>query len=472
MKLILKKLKSLFRGTLEVFREYRGETTGMIGLGLIISMLILALLSPLLAPDTNQKWDNVDRWKNLPDGAPPFWMNYLSGTNKATHQVKNEPANTSSESVITKTTYDYQFTKDLPPKDVVFYVNGEYEDQAPKLIVSFIRPDGEKIQLTTKSVQGTEVESGYTFDTRLSLFGGNQQRQKIYRFAKQYEEGSTPGQSEIDVTRTAFAKPQDGMLTRTEPLNGEYKIELLLVGPGTELTDSRGIFMGRVYGLMGTDGSGHDIARGWIWGARWGFILGLSVATGTVIIALIFGMTSAYYGGWVDELMQRLNEIIMGIPTLPILVIVATLWGRSIWFVIFIMTLLYWRGIAKTIRARGLQIRENTYVEAGEALGASGTRIIRGHMIPQMLPYAFAEAALMVPLAIIAAAGLHVLGLGDPSVVTWGTMLSEANSAGATIRGMWWWVLLPGLGITLLGFGFISAGMAVERIVNPKMKQE
>ncbi|MEF8837846.1 MAG: ABC transporter permease subunit, partial [Candidatus Bipolaricaulota bacterium] len=139
---------------------------------------------------------------------------------------------------------------------------------------------------------------------------------------------------------------------------------------------------------------------------------------------------------------------------------------------IFIMTLLYWRGIAKTIRARGLQIRQNTYVEAGEALGASGARIIRGHMIPQMLPYAFAEAALMVPMAIIAAAGLHVLGLGDPTVVTWGTMLSEANSAGATIRGMWWWVLLPGLGITLLGFGFISAGMAVERIVNPKMKQE
>ncbi|MCF7890865.1 ABC transporter permease [Candidatus Bipolaricaulota bacterium] len=470
--MIRRKLKDIFRGFFDVFREYRGETTGMIGLSLIVSMIILALLAPSLAPETNRKWDNVDRWRDLPSGAPPFWMNYFSGTSKATQQVKNEPVSVSRESVVTKLVYDYRFDLNLPPKDVIFYIEGKYASDSPTLIASLVRPDGKKLQLTTRSIQGVEKGDGYTFETRLSMFGGSQQRTKVHRFAREYEKGSTPDPSEIDVTRTAFAKAQDGMLSRTEPLNGKYKVELLLVGPGKELTNSRAIFTGRVYGLMGTDGDGHDIARGWIWGARYGLILGLSVAVGTVIIALIFGMTSAYYGGWVDELMQRLNEIVMGIPTLPILVVVATLWGRSIWFVIFIMTLLYWRGIAKTIRARGLQIRQNTYVEAGEALGASGARIIRGHMIPQMLPYAFAEAALMVPLAIIAAAGLHVLGLGDPTVVTWGTMLSEANSAGATIRGMWWWVLLPGLGITLLGFGFISAGMAVERIVNPKMKQE
>ncbi len=470
--MIRKRLRDMFRGFVAVFREYRGETTGMIGLGLIISMVVLALLAPSLAPETNRKWDNVDRWKDLPKGAPPVWVNFIPGTKKATQQEKSDPKSVSSESVITKIVYDYQFGTKLPPKDVVFYLEGSYGNQQPKMIASLVRPDGEKLQLASKTIQGRKGEDGYTFRTRLSMFGGNQQRTKVHRFAKGYEEGATPSQSEIDVTRTAFAKAQTEMLSSPEPLNGEYRFELLLVGPETELTNSKGIFMGRVYGMMGTDGSGHDIARGWIWGARYGLILGLSVAAGTVIIALIFGMTSAYYGGWVDELMQRINEIVMGIPTLPILVVVATLWGRSIWFVIFIMTLLYWRGIAKTIRARGLQIRENTYVEAGEALGASGARIIRGHMIPQMLPYAFAEAALMVPMAIIAAAGLHVLGLGDPTVVTWGTMLSEANSAGATIRGMWWWVLLPGLGITLLGFGFISAGMAVERIVNPKMKQE
>lgn len=470
--MIWRKLKDFYRGFVEVFREYRGETTGMIGLSLIISMVVLALLAPSLAPETNSKWDNVDRWKDLPNGAPPFWMNYFSGTKKATQKVKTQHSSTSSESVVTKLVYEYQFDKNSPPQDIVFYVEGKYQKQRPKLIASLVRPDGEKIQLATRTVQGKEGEDGYTFEKRLNIFGGNQQRTRVYRFAESFEKGQTPNPSEIDVTRTAFAKAQDGMLSSTEPLNGKYSFELLLVGPESDISDSRGIFMGRVYGLMGTDGSGHDIARGWIWGARYGLILGLSVAVGTVIIALIFGMTSAYYGGWVDELMQRLNEIVMGIPTLPILVVVATLWGRSIWFVIFIMTLLYWRGIAKTIRARGLQIRQNTYVEAGEALGASGARIIRGHMIPQMLPYAFAEAALMVPMAIIAAAGLHVLGLGDPTVVTWGTMLSEANSAGATIRGMWWWVLLPGLGITLLGFGFISSGMAVERIVNPKMKQE
>lgn len=470
--MLKRKLKDFIRGFVTVFREYRGQTTGMIGLGIITIMIILALTAPQIAPDTNDQWSNVDRWRDLPTGAPPAWMNFFTGSDQATHQVKEEPADRSRESVITTLVYDYQFSAAAPPKDFVFYVEGEYEKKSPRLIARLVRPDGEDLQLVSRSVQGSREEDGYHFNTRMSLFGGNAQRTKVYRFSKQFQEGSAPDQSEMDITKVAFARANGSIISNPEPLEGRYRLEVLVVGPDMKVQDSRMIYKGRVYGLMGTDGRGRDVARGWVWGARYGLILGLAVAAGSVLIALIFGMSSAYYGGWVDELMQRLNEIVMGIPTLPILVVVATIWGRSIWFVITIMALLYWRGIAKTIRARGLQLRENTYVEAGEALGASGARIIRGHMIPQMLPYAFAEGALMVPVAIIAAAGLHVLGLGDPNIVTWGTMLSEANSAGATIRGMWWWVLLPGLGITLLGFGFISAGMAVERVVNPKMKQE
>lgn len=444
----------------------------MVGFGIIISIVIIALLAPTLAPDTNSKWSNVNRWMDLPNGAPPFWMNYLSGTEKARQQVKKTADSRNSNGVITTLTYNYQYDKDLPPRDVVLYLEGQYQGGQPNLIASLIRPDGRKIQLLSKNIKGEKTDGVYNFSTRVTLFGGSQQRMKVHRFAQKFEEGSVPSPSKMDITRTAFGKPQDGILSNTESLNGKYKIKALLVGQKTKVESTKAIYKGRVYGIMGTDGSGHSIARGWVWGARYGLILGLSVAFASVIIALTFGMTSAYYGGWVDEVMQRLNEIIMGIPTLPILVIIAVTLGQSIWYVIGVMALLYWRGIAKTIRARGLQIRENTYVEAGEALGASGSRIIRGHMIPQMLPYAFAEAALMVPVAIIAAAGLNVLGLGDPNIVTWGTMLSSANGSGATIRGMWWWVLLPGLGITLLGFGFVSTGMAVERVVNPKMKQE
>lgn len=470
--MLKRKLKDFVRGFVTVFREYRGQTTGMIGLGIIIIMMVLALIAPRLAPDTNDQWSNVDRWRDLPTGAPPAWINFFTAEDQATQQIKEGPTERSQESIVNTLSYDYQFAADAPPKDFVFYVEGEYQEDAPKLIANLIRPDGEKVQLISRSVQGSKEGDSYVFDSRMSLFGGDTQRTKVYRFGEQFQEGPTPDQSEIDITKVAFARANENIVSSPEPLQGEYRLEVLVVGPEMEVQDTRMVYKGRVYGLMGTDGRGRAVARGWVWGARYGLILGLAVAAGSVLIALIFGMSSAYYGGWVDELMQRLNEIVMGIPTLPILVVVATIWGRSIWFVITIMALLYWRGIAKTIRARGLQIRENTYVEAGEALGASGFRIIRGHMIPQMLPYAFAEGALMVPVAIIAAAGLHVLGLGDPNIVTWGTMLSEANSAGATIRGMWWWVLLPGLGITLLGFGFISAGMAVERIVNPKMKQE
>lgn len=468
--------KDLKRRFINVAKEFKGETIGLIGLSIVIAMVLIGAMAPVIAPNTNSQWDNVDRWQDTPNGAPPAWSNFLSPEDKAPHQVKESPDDKSSQSVITTLSYNYQYDGDLPPKDIMVYLKGEYESEKhPEMIIDLIRPDGKKLRLVSQTIRGKESNGKYTisFDrSRATVLGGNQQRQKVYRFARQYEEGDLPDASEIEVSKTMFSKAQDGILTNSEPLNGEYEVKISVIGENTDIEDSRVVYTGRVYGLMGTDDNGRDISLGWVWGARYGLILGLAVATGTVVIGLFFGMTSAYYGGWVDEVMQRLNEIAMGIPTLPILVIIAVSWKQSIWAVILVMMLLYWRGIAKVIRSRGLQIRQNTYVEAAEALGASGGGIIRSHMIPQMLPYAFAEGALMIPIAIIAAAGLNVLGLGDPNIVTWGKMLSQANSAGATIRGMWWWVLIPGLGITLLGFAFISAGMAVERVVNPKMKQE
>lgn len=445
---------------------------GIIGVCLIISISAVGILAPVLAPNTNSRWDDVDRWKDLPRGAAPVWTKYVPlMSSKAPHSIKENPT-ISVSSAYKKMSYEYEYSYDFPPKAIVVYVRGEYKGDMPELIAEIVRPDGRSLQLTSETVRGENANGKCIFNHRMLLISEESQRTRIYKFAKKFEGDDAIDQSGMQTASVLFAKAQDNMINDPVPLEGSYELNLLLVGENTEIDDSRAIFKGRIYGLMGTDGRAHNIFLGWIWGARYALLIGLAVAGLTVLIGLFFGMTSAYYGGWVDELMQRINEIVMGIPILPILVIISLVWKRSIYVVILVLGLLYWRGIAKTIRARGLQIRQNTYVEASQALGASGGRIIRTHMIPQMLPYAFAEAALMVPVAIITAAGLQVLGLGDPNIVTWGTMLSQAHSAMATIRGMWWWVLLPGIGITLLGFGFISAGMAVERVVNPKMKQE
>jgi len=280
----------------------------------------------------------------------------------------------------------------------------------------------------------------------------------------------------VNHARTLFGKADADLLTpRPTPLNGEYELRVSLVSEDIEFNfgedSGRYIIMGSMYGWMGTDNRGRDIGLGWVWGARYALLLGAIIGGSTISIGTLFGMTSAYLGGWKDEFMQRINEIVIGIPILPILIIMMFIWRQSFWVMVGLMTILYWRGIAKTIRARGLQIRQETYVEAASSLGAGSGRIITTHMVPQILPYSMAEGALLVPAVVIMEASLSVLGLGDPQLVTWGKLLSQAQGGGATVRGLWWWVLLPGIGITLLGFGFIAVGMAIERVVNPKMKQ-
>lgn len=299
-------------------------------------------------------------------------------------------------------------------------------------------------------------------------------RQTAYNFGLDFhsEDIPTPTRYQIDPEMVPFAKADGNIFENPESLKGTYTLNVWASG-STELNEesTRVIFSGRKYGLMGTDSSGRDIALGWVWGARWALIIGGIISITTVCLALLYGMTSAYYGGWVDEIMQRINEILIGIPLFPILLLTLITMGRSIWIFIAIYTALGWVGLAKIIRARGIQIRQDTYIEAAQSLGSSGGRVITKHMIPQLLPYAIAEGALIIPGIIITEAGLSVLGLGDPNVVTWGIMLSEAHAGAATIAGEWWWVLLPGFGITLLGFGFITTGMAFERVINPKMRQ-
>ncbi|MEF8873966.1 MAG: ABC transporter permease subunit [Candidatus Thermoplasmatota archaeon] len=291
---------------------------------------------------------------------------------------------------------------------------------------------------------------------------------------REYDKTDVSGKNVVHPTEVLFSKDNEKWVEPdADPLKGEYEVTLRLEGINVNMTDAQVTFSGAVYGVMGTDGRRRDIFQGWVWGARYGLIAGGVVALTTILFGTTFGMTSAYYGGWVDEFMQRLNEILMGIPTLPILIIVLRFWNRSIWVFVLIYALLMWRGAAKVIRSRGLQVAKDTYIEAAESLGSGSGRIIATHMIPQILPYAIAQAALLVPVVIMAEAGLHILGLGDPTIVSWGTLLNEANNSGAVYnwRRSWFWILFPGVGMALVGFGFISAGMAIERIINPKMKQ-
>ncbi len=303
-------------------------------------------------------------------------------------------------------------------------------------------------------------------------------RENLYEQSRRWLRRNTdvrefPSQEDVHPTQILFGQRNENWLEEGDPLKGEYNVTIRVDGIGVEFEEAETTFSGAVFGVFGTDNSRRDLWQGWIWGARYGLYAGGVVALTTIFFSTSFGMTSAYYGGWVDEFMSRINEILMGIPVLPILIIVLRFWSRSINIFVLIYALVMWRGAARVIRARGLQVAKDTYIEASESLGSGSARIIFKHMIPQILPYSIAQAALLVPVVIMAEAGMHILGLGDPTIVTWGTILEDAQSSGAVMNWeeSWFWVLFPGVGMVLVGFGFISTGMAIERVINPKMKQ-
>ncbi|HBJ82103.1 ABC transporter permease, partial [Pseudothermotoga sp.] len=185
---------------------------------------------------------------------------------------------------------------------------------------------------------------------------------------------------------------------------------------------------------------------------------------------VIYGVVSAYYGGIVDSIMQRIWEVFINIPLLPVLIVLSAIFKPSIWNLIVMMSLFFWVGPVKTVRSMALQIKEETYVEAARALGASHGRIIFRHMIPILIPYAFASMALNVPSAILYEATVSLLGLGDATIVTWGQILHDAMSGGAVTNGLWWWVVPPGVAIALVGMTFAFLGFAMDTILNPKLR--
>jgi len=291
-------------------------------------------------------------------------------------------------------------------------------------------------------------------------------------FGKKYSPSEGVQLQTIKTTDVIFSEAKQGIFRSPSPLAGIYKLKvtLLLQRAEENIENAFVTIAGRVHGILGTDNSKRDIWSGVIAGVKWAMLIGLLTALVSVSIGVIYGVISAYVGGWKDSLMQRIFEIFISVPMLPVLIVMSAVFKPNIWMIILIMCVFYWVGPVKTVRSMGLQIKEETYIEASRALGASNTRIIFKHMVPLLIPYAFASMALNVPGAIVVEATISLLGLGDATIVTWGQILQAANSGGAMLSGMWWWVVPPGMAIAFMGMTFAFVGFAMDKILNPKLK--
>jgi peptide/nickel transport system permease protein len=189
-----------------------------------------------------------------------------------------------------------------------------------------------------------------------------------------------------------------------------------------------------------------------------------------LVIGTTVGLFAGYYKGKVDLILMRVVDVLYGIPALPLVLIIAMFFGNSVWNIVIAMALVLWRTMARLVRSQTLSLAEQPFVKAAKAAGASDLRIMYIHIAPNLVPLMLVEGTFVMGAAILVEAGLSFLGLGAANMVSWGTMLQLTFTSGA-IRSAWWWVLPPGLSITLLVVAFFYVSRGIEDITNPVLER-
>lgn len=280
-----------------------------------------------------------------------------------------------------------------------------------------------------------------------------------------------PGELDLDARDIPFkialgVNPFDDLPSILFPSRGTYALSL--VGAGEIAMRIEG---GR-WGWLGTDHRGRDVAVLFVRGIRISLIVGIATTLIATFLGLSMGLLSGYAGGMTDTLIMRTVDVLLSIPTLPILMVVAAIWGKGLWNLVFVLAIFSWMGTARTVRSMTLSLRDAPWVENLRAIGAKRNYILFRHLIPEALPLLLANVALGVPGAILAEASLAFLGLSDPRVPSWGRMLHEAYTFGAFTSGAWWVILPPGLGISVICLTFMGLGRKLEERVDPRLTQK
>lgn len=243
------------------------------------------------------------------------------------------------------------------------------------------------------------------------------------------------------------------------------------------LSDVRIVVFGQTFGLLGTDNNGASVWSEFVYGARTSLLIGFIASVLIVVIGLMFGLIAGYFGGAFDMVLVAINDILLVIPFLPLLITLGTLVFvlhiniGKVYLIIILISLLSWPGTARIIRSQTLSLKNRAYVKASAGFGAGWPHIVFRHILPELAGILFAQLAIDVPAVIGIEAGLDFLGLGITGFPTWGNMIGFASSLfSAQNAFLWWWILPPGLGLTVLGVAFYSLGEAVRQEITVRRK--
>jgi peptide/nickel transport system permease protein len=221
---------------------------------------------------------------------------------------------------------------------------------------------------------------------------------------------------------------------------------------------------------LGTDELGRDVLREFLSAAHISLIVGLAATAISMVLGSAIGVVAGFFGRLADTVLMRITDFFLVLPQLPLVIALAAFFGQSIGIIILVIGMTGWPTTARIVRSQVLSLRERQFITRVRSLGTGNLRILRVHILPNVMPLIFANTVLVIGGAILAEATLSFLGLGDPVQVSWGTMLHFAFESGAIGRGAWWYFVPPGVGIVIVVLAFTLTGHAIDQALNPRLR--
>lgn len=440
------------------FQSIRRYPSAIAGLAIILILVGISIYAIVTIPYNKAiaLWRGGEEvWYANPKFAAPVWTNLFrreklpvsfnvsSADGTMTKTVTQLDPNTSAIDI----SYEFDYQADSYPQELMIYFTTVYTDKLPFASISFLTPDGRNIRVADTSLDHQQNVRFSQQDKLVKKYGGQK-----------------------NVMEGLFSDPT---VKPPVPLKGIYKIVIngTTFEPGSDI-DAELVLHGQVAGLAGTDMARRDLMVALLWGTPIALMFGLIASLGTLLLTMTIAAVGTWYSGWVDGIIQRITEVNIVLPFLPILIMIGTIFNRSIWLILGATILLsIFTGQIKAYRSIFLQVRESMYIEAAKAYGASNRRIIFSYLIPRMVPLLIPGLVSAVPAFVFLEATLAVLGLGDPTLPTWGKIINDAESNGALYKGYYYWILEPAVLLMLTGLGFAMLGFALDRIFNPRLRE-
>jgi len=469
----LKSFGAAFNAFKPFFQELRRYPTAIFGLVIIGLMVIGSIIAVTAFPyfRLGSLWYETQLTGKpyIPRIAKPVWINWFlkdplppsifMDSSKGQAQKTIDPnAGGAVEHTVLTYTIDYPYGGF--PSDLTLYFSNHYSVKRPFINLTWLTPDGRRLVLDTLSPTSSSFTYSFVRDlVAEKLISNFPNWQNWFSFET------------FDATPAFELMFADPAAKKAKVLEGTYTLQVdVYTYEKDSSVDVELVLLGQVYGLAGTDYLRRELIVPLLWGMPFALALGLVGASLTTFLSMILAATGVFFGGWVDQLIQRAIEGMMILPVIAIGVILFIFSNMSIWVFLAAIALLNVFGSpTKSFRAALIQIKDSPYIEWARASGAGNLRIILSYFIPNILPLLVPQLVALIPTYVFLEATLGIFGVKS-AYPTWGRMIYDALRYGG-LFGSTYWVFEPIFLLLLSGLAFSMLGFALEKILNPRLKQ-